>query len=282
MRYLLSLLFCLAGAGCFYPAARGRSLEAKVDRLAADSAEQAASIKQSQERLAASLPRLDEKIAQVTAALDSLDKASRRTGADTGVQLQKTVEDVAQLRGQVETYLHKLTELEDGIQKLNESNERRQEGDSKSFDAKKRAEDLNKPNEPKPFLALADEKAKDGDTALARQLYSEFLKKWPKDDLVPSAHLGLGEALVSDDKCPEALYEFGQVATKYPKSKAAPDALLLSSDCFRKSKDYDNAKAALEEILASYPRSSAAKPAKAKLAELEKLKKPSASKKGKR
>ncbi len=29
------------------------------------------------------------------------------------------------------------------------------------------------------FLALAQEKAKAGDVTLARQLYSEFLKKWP-------------------------------------------------------------------------------------------------------
>src|SRR5688572_16437217 len=100
-RLRLAALAALALGGCFYPADRGRALEAKVDRLASQTDE-------NEQKVNAALPRVDEKLAQVERALEGLDKASRRTDADIGVQLQKTVEDMAQLRGQVETYLHRI------------------------------------------------------------------------------------------------------------------------------------------------------------------------------
>ena len=74
-----------------------------VEKLTADNTRINEELKQTREQLAATLPRIDEKVAQVTQALESLEKGSRRNDADIGIQLQKTVEDLANLRGQVET-----------------------------------------------------------------------------------------------------------------------------------------------------------------------------------
>lgn len=286
MRRLALIALPLALSGCFYPADRGRALEARIEKTEATQAELQAELKRTHEQLDATLPRIDEKISEVTKALQSLDTASRRTGADIGVQLQKTVEDLSQLRGQVETYLYKIGELETALAKTNEETDKKLtalqgEQAMKEAEARKKAEELKRPTDKKEFLALAQEKAKGGDTALARQLYNEFLKKWPKDALAADAHFGLGETYFKEDKCREALAEYGKLVQDYPKSDATPDAYLRSSDCFKQLKMQEESRLALEELVKGFPKTEAAKTAKARLTELDKAKK-AEPKKGKK
>ncbi|QRK08049.1 tetratricopeptide repeat protein [Archangium violaceum] len=286
MRRLALIALPLALSGCFYPADRGRALETRIEKLDASQAQLQEELKQTRAQLDATLPRIDEKISEVSKALRSLDTASRRTGADIGIQLQKTVEDLAQLRGQVETYLHKIGELETALAQTNEATEKRLlalkgEEALREAEARKKAEELKRPTDKKEFLALAQEKAKGGDVAVARQLYSEFLKKWPKDALAAEAHFGLGETYFAEDKCREALFEYGKLLQEYPKADATPSAYLRSSDCFKKLKMQEESRLALEELVKGYPKSDAAKTAKARLAELDKAKK-AEPKKGKK
>ena len=278
MRRLALIALPLALSGCFYPADRGRALEARIEKLDATQAQLQAELKKTHEQLDATLPRIDEKIAEVSKALQSLDNASRRSGADIGIQLQKTVEDLAQLRGQVETYLYKIGELEGGLGKLLSDAEKKQLAQQgadaqKEAEAKKQAEALKRPEDKKEFLALAQEKAKAGELALARQLYSEWMKKWAKDPLMGEAHFGMGETYYAESKCREALFEYGKVIQDFPKTPSAPDAYLRSSDCFAKLKMAEESRLALEELVKSFPKSDAAKTAKTKLTELDKAKK---------
>lgn len=278
MRRLALIALTLAISGCFYPADRGRALEARIEKLDATQAQLQKELTQTREQLAATLPLIDQKIAEVTKALQSLDTASRRSGADIGIQLQKTVEDLSQLRGQVETYLYKIGELETALAKTSEDTEKRLlalkgEEALKEAEARKKAEELKRPTDKKEFLALAQEKAKAGELVLARQLYSEFLKKWPKDTLAAEAHFGLGETYFTEDKCREALPEYGRLLQDYPKAESTPNAYLRSSECFKKLKMQEESRLALEELVKGYPKSEAAKTAKARLAELDKAKK---------
>ncbi|WNG28787.1 tetratricopeptide repeat protein [Cystobacter fuscus] len=273
---LIALPFLLSG--CFYPAARGRALETRLDQLDASQAQIQAELKRTREQLDATLPLIDEKIAQVSKALEGLDKASRRSGADIGIQLQKTVEDLAQLRGQVETYVYKIGELEAALAKTSEDTDKRLlelkgEQALKEAEARKKAEELKRPTDKKEFLTLAQDKAKAGDVVLARQLYGEFIKKWPKDALVADAHFGLGESYFAEDKCREALFEYGKLLQEHPKAASTPEAYLRSSECFQKLKMQDESRLALEELVKGYPKSDAAKTAKTRLAELDKAKK---------
>ena len=278
MRRLVLIALPLALSGCFYPASRGRALEARLEKLDTTHAQLQAELKQTREQLDALTPRIEEKITQVTQALESLDTASRRTGADIGIQLQKTVEDMAQLRGQVETYVHKIGELEAALARTSEDTDKRLlalKGDEalKEAEARKKAEELKRPTDKKEFLALAREKAKAGDVTVSRQLFSEFLKKWPKDALAADAHFGLGEGYFAEDKCREALFEYGKLLQDYPKAESTPEAYLRSSECFKKLKMVEESRLALEELVKGYPKSDAAKKAKERLAELDKAKK---------
>ena len=274
----LALLALLSLSGCFYPASRGRALEAKVDKLSADNARMSEELKQARAQLDATLPRIDEKVAEVTKALDSLEKGSRRNDADIGIQLQKTVEDLANLRGQVETYLYRIGELEGSLGRLTTDAEKKQLAQQgadavKEAEVKKQAEALKRPEDKKEFLALAQEKAKAGEVVLARQLYSEWMKKWAKDSLMGEAHFGMGETYYTESKCREALFEYGKVIQDFPKTPSAPEAYLRSSDCFGKLKMTEESRLALEELVKSFPKSDAAKTAKTRLAELDRAKK---------
>jgi tol-pal system protein YbgF len=149
----------------------------------------------------------------------------------------------------------------------------------KAAEAQRKAAELARPSEPGPFLALARGKAEEGETALARQLYWEFLKKWPRDALVGEAHFELGETYATEQRCQEALSEYGKVIRDYAKSKAAPSAYLKSAACFRTLKLPDDAKLALEELVRAYPKTEAAGKARKELAELERSGRKGSSKK---
>lgn len=255
----------LTSAGCFYPADRGRLVETRLDRIDNTTLRLEQSLKASDEKQA-------ETVAKVQAALEGLDKAAHRSDADLGIQLQKTVEDLAALRGMVETYQYKVAELETSLKGAKEELAKKAVDveAARQVEVKKKAEELKRPEDPKEFLKLASDKQKGGEVALARQLYNEFLKKFPREELVGDAHFALGETYLEEDRCREALYEYGKVISDFGKSKIAPNAYLRSSECFKKLKLTSEAKLALDELLKQHPKSDAAKTAKTRLAELSK------------
>jgi len=251
---LAGSLAILASSGCFYSSEAGKNLETRVDKLDHDlRAEQKAQA----EKLEQQLPRIDQKIAEVTKALDSLDQASRRSGADTSVQLQKVIEDLAQLRGQVEAYTHSLDALQDRAA-------------TASTQGKAAADDVPRPTDKKEFFQLAQSKAKSGDVQTARTLYLEFARKWPKDDLAGDAHFAVAESYYAQDNCPDALPEYGQLIKSFGKSRSVPLAYVRSGDCFARLKNPEAARLAYEQVVKDYPRSSEAKMAQKGLSNLKK------------
>ncbi|MDP3499519.1 MAG: tetratricopeptide repeat protein [Myxococcales bacterium] len=254
--------------GCFFPADRGQLLETRVDKLADDNKKLKATLSETQ-------GKLDETTSQLKTALEQLDQASRTTGANIGVKVDSAIQDVATLRGQMESYQFKITELEAKVAAAEKSGPA--SSPTKPDEPKK--EELKKPDDPKEFLKLADDKAKAGENDVAKKLYAEFFKKWPRDEQVGEAHYGLGEVHFLESKCREALYEYGKVIQDHPKSKSAPMAYLRSADCFKELKMMDEAKLALNELMKQYAKSEQAKLAKTRLAEFEKKPAPKGGKK---
>lgn len=258
MKRLIPLLAAVLLAGCFFPADRGRLLEARVDSLATENQKLLGELKDTR-------TRLEEQTTQLQAALDQLDRASRTTGANMGVKVDTALQDVAVLRGQIEAQQFKLQELETKLAAA--------PAPAAVAAPEPKKEELKRPDDPKAFLALCEEKAKAGEAELARKLYTEFLKKFPRDEAIGEAHFGLGELHFTEQKCREALYEYGKVIQDHPKTKSAPLAYLHSADCFKQLKMADESRLALEELVKSHPKSDAAKTAKTRLAELRKGKK---------
>lgn len=258
MRRLLVALLVVSTSGCFFPADRGRLLESRVDSLATDNQKLRGQLEETK-------AKLEEATGQLQAALDQLDRASRTTGANMGVKVDSAIQDVAVLRGTVEAQQVKLQELEARLAQAPAA--------PAAAPAEPKKEELKRPEDPKEFLALAQEKARAGEVELARKLFTEFLKKWPRDEGVGEARFALGETFFGEQKCREALYEFGKVIQEHAKTRSAPSAYLRSSECFKQLKMTDEARLALEELVKAFPRSDAAKTAKTRLAELRKGKK---------
>jgi tol-pal system protein YbgF len=245
--------------GCFYSTESGKALELRVDKLQKENDDLKAEQKAQSEKLEQQLPRVDQKVAEVTKALDSLDQASRRSGADTSVQVQKLAEDVAQLRGQVDAYTHTLDELQGRTAAVPPSS-----GDRKG------SADVPRPADKREFFQLAQSKAKAGDVTTARTLYQEFIRKWPRDDLAGDAHFALAESYFAQDNCPDALPEYGQLIKNFSKSGSVPLAYVRSGDCFSRLKNPEAARLAFEQVVHDYPRSPEAKSAQRRLAEMKK------------
>ena len=259
MRRLVPALCLVSLSACFFPADRGRVVENRLDGLASDNLKLKA-------ELAENKAKLDEASTQLQTALDQLDRATRTTGANMGVKVDTALQDTAVLRGQVESQQVKLQELEAKLAALPTSSTLV----ANNAPSEPKKEELKRPDDPKDFLKLADDKAKAGEQDLARKLYTEFMKKFPRDDGVGEAHFGLGELFFGEQKCREALYEFGKVIQDFAKAKSAPVSYLRSSECFKQLKMNDESRLALEELVKSFPKSDAAKTAKTKLAELRK------------
>ncbi len=258
MRLLVAALSAVFITGCFFPADRGRIVENRLDGLASDNTKLKAELSETR-------GKLDEASAQLQAALDQLDRATRTTGANMGVKVDTALQDMAVLRGQIESQQVKIQDLESKLAAQPAPS-------ATATPAEPKKEELKRPDDPKEFLKLAEEKAKAGDQDLARKLYTEFLKKFPRDENIGEAHFALGELFFGEQKCREALYEFGKVIQDYAKTKSAPVSYLRSSDCFKQLKMTDEARLALEELVKSHPKSDAAKTAKTRLAELRKKK----------
>lgn len=256
----LAASLSLSLTGCFFPADRGRVLESRVEALAEDNQKLKAELDATKKK------QLEAQEA-LKVALEQLDAAARTTGANMGVKLDAALQDVAMLRGTLEATQHQVTELH---AKLGAQDRAPVPSAPPAPEPKK--EELKKPTDPGEFLALAQSKAKAGEADVAKKLFADFVKRWPREAGVSEAHYGLGQLLLAEKLHSEALYEFSEIIQHHAKADVAPSAYLGATDCFVGMKMKDEAKLTLKELLKLFPKSDAAKTAKTRLAELEKKK----------
>jgi tol-pal system protein YbgF len=95
------------------------------------------------------------------------------------------------------------------------------------------------------------------DYAQAESTLEAFLKKHPKDRLVPEANFWLGESLFQRQRYDAAAERFLDVSTKHASSAKAPDALLRLGQSLAALGQKQMACASLAEVGRKYPRASA-------------------------
>ena len=91
--------------------------------------------------------------------------------------------------------------------------------------------------------------------ANAEMAFRGFIKKYPKDDKVPSAHYWLGESLFVRENYPEAVLAYGEIIKNYKKHKKAPASLLKIGMSFSNLDKKKESCDALIKILKQYPNS---------------------------
>jgi tol-pal system protein YbgF len=269
-------LLLLGASACWVPLGRGKQMEARIERLEGESE---AAAKQLDEQRKA----VRERIAAVDAKIDELNTAAHRSGADVAVNLDRVQEEAVRLRGLLEEESHKLEVLEQALAQQKSDTEARfaalkGAGALEEYEAKKKAEQLKRPADKAEFLALAQAQEGKGERAVARELYEEYVKKWPSDPRAADAHFRLGELWYGERRYRQAILEYGKVAQDFPRSDKAPDALLRTGESMLALDLRDDARSLFEEVTKRYPRSTAAQRAKARLAELASSKKKGANK----
>jgi tol-pal system protein YbgF len=274
---LAAPLALLALSGCV-SLEKGRQMEARLQKLEVQNVEQQRGLEEERAALRERVAKVDAKIAEVQQKIDELNRAARRSGADLGVSLQRLQEDFQKERGELEVEQHRLNEIEKGLATLRTDTDGRfaalkGAGALDSFEARQKAATLQRPDDKAAFFALAKKEDEGGDRGVARELYEEYVRKWPKDARAAEAGLRAGELLYDQKRYREALLAFGKVAEEFPKSDRAPVAMLAAADTMLKLEMREDAKAVLAQLIERYPKSDAAKGAKERLASLAPAKK---------
>ena len=263
------LLFAFVASACVTTAQEGEQMRQDIAALRADLKKEVDTATQERQKLADEQTQRSKKLQE---ALDALSRAARKSGADLAVDLEKAQNDVSALRGQIEVLQHRL----DVIEKTQADAQKQLEAVNQfAAQQKKALEAAEHPTDRAAIYALARQKLDQGQTQRARELFQDFLQRFPKDELAPNAQYWLGETYYADKKWNEAIVEFQKVLKEHRSSEKVPDALLKIGMSFQAQGDCTNALLFYEEVLQSHKSSPSAKVAHEKAGECRKKRKSS-------
>jgi tol-pal system protein YbgF len=137
-----------------------------------------------------------------------------------------------------------------------------------AYEARQRIAALPRQDDKAAVLQLARAEEQKGEKGVAREIYEEYVRKWPSDPSAAEAGLRAGELLFEQKRFREALLSFGKVAQDFPRSDRAPEAMLGAAESMARLEMKDDAVSVLGQVLERYPKSEAAAKAKKRLAEL--------------
>ena len=256
---LAAVLVAAPLAGCFVPLERGRVMEARIQKLEVDNEEQGRRIEDQQRLVKERVAAVDRKLAEAQQKIDELNQAARRSGADLGVSLSRLQDEFAKAKGELEVEQHKLGELEKGLAALRSDTEgkfasMKGSGALDAYEARQRAAALPRADDRAAFLALAQKAEAQRESGVARELYDEFVRKWPSDPKAAEAGFRAGELDAAQKRWREALLAYGRVAEDFPRSDRAPEAMLGAAGAMVELGMKDDARSILEQVIEKYPK----------------------------
>jgi tol-pal system protein YbgF len=275
MKNRIALPLLLLLSACWVPVEKGRQMDDRIQRLEAESAATSRQLEEQRNVIRDRIARVDQKIAEVQKKLDELNSSAHRTGADVVANQDRLQESLTQMKGMLEEEQHQLQQVDQRVSKLQTDTDARfaalkGAGALEDYEGRKRAEALKRPADKAEFFALAQQQEQAGEKAVARQLYDEYVKKWPTDPRSADALFRMGEISYGEKRYREAVLSYGKVAQDFPRSDKAPDALLRTGEAMAALDLKDDAKAIFQDVVKRYPKTAAAKKASARLAELTK------------
>src|ERR1041384_7558833 len=265
-RGLLVVFLC---AACVTTAQEGEQMRQDIAALRTD-------LKKEVDTASADRQKRAEEQAQrskaLQEALDQLSRAARKSGADLAVDLEKAQNDITALRGQIEVLQHRL----DAAEKAQADAQQKLAAADQVIAQQKKAQDLAEhPTDKAAIYALAKQKLDAGQTQRARELFGDFLQKFPKDELAANAQYWLGETYYAEKKWNESIVEFQKVLKEHKNSEKAADALVKIGMSFQAQGDCTNAMLFFEETQQAHKNAPAAKVAREHAAECRRKKKSS-------
>jgi tol-pal system protein YbgF len=275
MKNRIALPLLLLVSACWVPVEKGRQMDDRIQRLEAESAATARQLEEQRTVVRDRIARVDQKIAEVQKKLDELNTTAHRSGADVVANQDRLQETLTQMNGRLEEEQHHLQTLEQRIVQLQGENDARfaalkGAGALDDYEGRKRAEALKRPTEKAEFFALAQQQEQAGERAVARQLYDEYVKKWPTDPRAADAWFRMGEISYGEKRYREAVLSYGKVAQDFPRSDKAPDALFRTGEAMMALGLREDAQAIYQDVVNRFPKTTAAKKAAGRIAEISK------------
>src|SRR5574343_156193 len=188
---------------------------------------------------------------------------------DLSTQIQRQAEEIARLRGQIETLNYEL-----------ETAKKRQQDFYLDLDTRLRKVEsgaatpaptaaVNPENGQKPAASIDPAReSQDYEAALnqfkaakykeAAVAFGAFVQKYPDSQLAANAQYWLGNAWYAQRDCKKAIEAQSIVTTKYADSPKAPDAWLAIATCQQELGNPTGTKRSLETVIAKFPGTPAA------------------------
>ena len=257
-------VLALGNAACVTTASEGEAMRKDIAQLRADVDQQKQQAQSERDALKAEQAKV---MTDLKGAMDALDRAARKTGADLAVDLERAQGELANLKGQLEVVNHKL----DAADKAQSDRDKKLEEvvGWKSAREKQMAA-AEHPTDKAAIYQLGLKKLEAGETARARELFAEFLQKFKADAYAPNAQYWLGETYYAERRFNDAIVEFKKVLDGWKSAEKTPDALLKIGMSFQAQGDCQNAVLFFDEVVSTHRSSGASKAAKEKLAECKK------------
>lgn len=109
---------------------------------------------------------------------------------------------------------------------------------------------------------------KAGDSASAREQFTQFLAQNPKHELAANAQYWIGETYYNEKNYESAILAYQEVIKSYPGKEKVAAAMLKQAMSFSQIKDSKSAKYVLKKLVEGFPKSDEARKAKALLKEM--------------
>ena len=301
---LSSLLVALMTTGCFFPYESGMLLSRDIDALQKsmrdtrnDVEARGVQLEEQSEKLESQIRQADDKLGEVAETLDTLNRAARLSNADFGVQLERMLQELQELRGAIELADYRISRMEQQIasnsapvpaekvyaqpapaaRKEPKAKAKAKPSASQSFKAFSKACDCGetqspaKPASPKEQIASARSLIKQNKFDQARGLLRQVLNGAPRQAGVHDlAHYELGKSYQAEKKYRAALQEYIKVAEQFPKGAMVDDAYFQIGNCSMALGNLEEAEVFFNEIITNHKKSPFAKDAKSKLSEVKK------------
>ncbi len=211
-------------------------------------------------------------IADLKIASEARFDQQARAQLELATQIQRQAEEIARLRGQIETLTYELEQAkqrqQDFYLDLDSRLRRFEAPPAVAGDAGNAGPQAtiagDQGSETRAYDAALD-LFKAGKYAEAATAFANFVQQHPNVSLAPNAQYWLGNAWFAQRNCNKAIEAQSQVITRYPDSDKAPDALLAISTCQQELGNRKGATQTLETLLQKYPAAPAADKARERL-----------------
>ncbi|MBW2622142.1 MAG: tol-pal system protein YbgF [Deltaproteobacteria bacterium] len=129
---------------------------------------------------------------------------------------------------------------------------------------------------PAPKPPTPEEEYKVAESLFKKELYQaafgkfqDFVKKYPRSSMAPTAQFYAGECLYQQQRYEEAILEYQKVIKKYGRSQRVSNALLKQAFSFNYIGDKTSAKLLLQKLAREYPATYSGKVAKERLSQMK-------------